>query len=416
MRQRTPLCSKLERMPYESARDLPSFVEMLQQVRSIKLLRFALPRNERQIARQLETQLHFLGDTVDRFYDALGPRNWIFHDSMSVQEIADLLEASTSPDEAERKLIDYYKSPETLQFMIPGLNIFEALRKRKHLVRRAQDDYLAGRYYACIHVLLSVMDGFVNEFESVRKGLHTRKAEELDARDSVVGHHLGLTRAHATFTRRKGATSDEPIYELYRHGIVHGTILNYDNDVVATKAWNRLFAVADWAKAKVKEQQPPKHEPTWRELFAQLADNARKERANKEWRPETVVPSDSSFETQPARVFCEQLLAYWRDQNYGRLATLVSKDIRDAYGRDMPRQVRNEYSSYSLASWELLKIDCSAPSVCLVEARLTLKTGDQKRAGLRLIYEDEAGEYVASSLPGAWRLMLWGPAAFLDEP
>jgi len=76
-------------MPYESARDLPSFVEMLQQVRFIKLLRFALPRNERQMARQLETQLHFLGDTVDRFYDALGPRNWIFHDSMSVQEIAD---------------------------------------------------------------------------------------------------------------------------------------------------------------------------------------------------------------------------------------------------------------------------------------------------------------------------------------
>jgi hypothetical protein len=403
-------------MPYESARDLPSFVEMLQQVRFIKLLRFALPRNERQIARQLETQLHFLGDTVDRFYDALGPRNWIFHDSMSVQEIADLLDASAGPDEAETKLIDYYKSPETLQFMIPGLNIFEALRKRKHLVRRAQDDYFAGRYYACIHVLLSVMDGFVNEFESVRRGLHTREAEELDARDSVVGHHMGLTRAHATFTRRKGATSDDPIYELYRHGIVHGTILNYDNDVVATKAWNRLFAVTDWAKSKVKEHQPPKHEPTWRELFAQLADNARKERANKEWRPETVVPSDSSFETHPARVFCEQLLEYWRDQNYGRLATLVSKDIWDAYGRDMPRQVRNEYSSYSLASWALLKIDHSAPSVCLVEARLTLETGDQKTAGLRLIYEDEAGEYVASSLPGAWRLMLWGPAAFLDEP
>jgi hypothetical protein len=158
------------------------------------------------------------------------------------------------------------------------------------------------------YVLLSVMDGFVNEFESARRGLHTREAEELDARDSVVGHHMGLTRAHATFTRRKGATSDEPVYELYRHGIVHGTILSYDNDVVATKAWNRLFAVTDWAKAKVKEQQPPKREPTWRELFAQLADNARKERANKEWKPETVVPSDSSFETHPARVVCEHLL------------------------------------------------------------------------------------------------------------
>jgi hypothetical protein len=403
-------------MPYESARDLPSFVEMSQNVRSIKLLRFMLPKDQRRTVKELETQLHFLGDTVDRFYAVLGPRNWIFHDSMSVQEIADLLDDSASPAEAERKLIDYYQNPETLQFMIPGLNIFEALRKRKHLVRRAEDDYFAGRYYACIHVLLSVMDGFVNEFVSARRGLHTREAEELDARDSVVGHHMGLTRAHATFTRRKGATSDEPVYELYRHGIVHGTILSYDNDIVATKAWNRLFAVTDWAKAKVKEQRPPKREPTWRELLAQLADNARKERANKEWKPETVVPSDPSFETHPARVVCEHLLAYWQQRNYGMLATLVSKDIRDAYGRDMPRQVRNEYSSYSLASWEMLKIDHTMPSVCLVEARLTFETGDEKTAHLRLIFEDATGEYVPSSMPGAWRLMVWGPAAFLDEP
>jgi hypothetical protein len=178
-------------MPYESAHDLPSFVEMSQNVRSIKLLRFMLPKDQRRTVKELETQLHFVGDTVDRFYAVLGPRNWVFHDSMSVQEIADLLDASASPAEAERKLIDYYQNPETLQFMIPGLNIFEALRKRKHLIRRAEDDYFAGRYYACIHVLLSVMDGFVNEFESARRGLHTREAEELDARDSVVGHHMG---------------------------------------------------------------------------------------------------------------------------------------------------------------------------------------------------------------------------------
>src|SRR5262249_15562979 len=122
---------------------------------------------------------------------------------------------------------------------------------------------------ATVHVLLSVMDGFVNEFESVRRGLHARETEDLNAWDSVVGHHMGLTSAHRTFTKSKGATSEEPVCELYRNGIVHGMLLDYDNDVVATKAWNRLFAVMDWAKAREKEQEPAKPQPTWREVAIQ---------------------------------------------------------------------------------------------------------------------------------------------------
>jgi hypothetical protein len=30
------------------------------------------------------------------------------------------------------------------------------------------------------------------------------------------------------------------VFELHRHGIVHGTLVNYNNPVVATRAWNVL--------------------------------------------------------------------------------------------------------------------------------------------------------------------------------
>jgi hypothetical protein len=403
-------------MPYESAHDLPSFVDMSQQVKSIKLLRFILPKDQRKAVKELEAQLSFLGDTVDRFYSVLGPRNWVFHDSLFVDEIAGLLDASASPEEAERNLIEYYRNPEKLELMVPAINAFQELRKRKHLVRRAQDDYLAGRYYACTLVLLTVMDGFVNEFEAVRRGLHAREAEELDAFDSVVGHHMGLTSAQATFRRSKGATSTDPVYELYRNGIIHGTLLNYDNEVVATKAWNRLFAVIDWAKTRAKERQPPPPQPTWRELFTRIADHARQERAYKEWKPKTLLLSDEGFRSHPVHPACEQLLTFWSQRNYGRIATLLSRSVQDAYGGSMPRQVRNEYSPYNLSSFELLKIDETAPAVCEVEALLAFDTGEQKAAYLRWIYEDDAGDYVASSLPGGWRLMVWGPAGFFTEP
>ncbi|MFE4492425.1 hypothetical protein ACFRKD_08185 [Streptomyces niveus] len=71
----------------------------------------------------------------------------------------------------------------------------------------------------------------------------------------------------------RSATREEPVYELYRNGIVHGSILNYDNITVATKAFNRLLAVADWAVARGKEEQHQAEEPaTWSSVGRQLKE------------------------------------------------------------------------------------------------------------------------------------------------
>jgi hypothetical protein len=72
--------------------------------------------------------------------------------------------------------------------------------------------------------------------------------------------------AHRTFTKSFKARIDEPVYDPYRNGIVHGNIINFDNRIVAAKAWNRLFVVADWADARRKQSVPEKPERTWREL------------------------------------------------------------------------------------------------------------------------------------------------------
>ncbi|MBK9343935.1 MAG: hypothetical protein IPN07_13140 [Dehalococcoidia bacterium] len=96
--------------------------------------------------------------------------------------------------------------------------------------------------------LIAVMDGFVNDFEpGERQGLHSRQPGEMAAWDSVVGHHMGLTHAMATFTKTIKKRVGDEVFELHRHGIMHGSVVRFDNVVVATKAWNMLFAVADWA-------------------------------------------------------------------------------------------------------------------------------------------------------------------------
>jgi hypothetical protein len=92
-----------------------------------------------------------------------------------------------------------YNDPEYLRFAIMRCNGFEALLKRKHLIEKAREDYFAGRYYSCIYLLLSIADGFVNEFEREHRGLHTRTSEELSAWDSPISHHKGIGSVHRIF-------------------------------------------------------------------------------------------------------------------------------------------------------------------------------------------------------------------------
>ncbi|MFI6021293.1 hypothetical protein ACIBCP_27145 [Streptomyces sp. NPDC051287] len=400
-------------MSYQSAHDLPSFVEMKRQLQGLRALSL-FSRKQRETVKDIEQQIKFLGDTVDQYYKVLGPRNWIFHDTLPITDIRALLDEHLDVGELEAALIALYNDPDNLRRMIAPLNQLPAMRKRMALINRADEDYFAGRYYACIHVLLSVMDGFVNEFETVRRGLHAREAEELHAWDSVVGHHMGLANAHRTFTKGKSATNEEPVFELYRNGIVHGSILNYDNVVVATKAWNRLFAAADWAQARIKEQKPPPEKPSWKELFTLIAKNEKITRANEAWQPSTLHAGESAFTEHPASVLVDEFLTAWVAKNYGRMAQAISTEVRQLHGNAMPRLVRLEYKDLDLTSYEVTAIDHTAPAVCLIAVALHFADGSQQTVNLRWLYEDADGQPIPASLLGVWRLRNWGPMTFMN--
>ena len=167
---------------------------------------------------------------------------------------------------AEQRLIEYYKTVERIEVPLGRLHRFDAMRPRIPLLVKALRDYEAGRYYSTVLVLLSVMDGFVNDLDAAnRQGLHARPEEDMVAWDSVAGHHLGLSHAHQSFIKGFYKTDTTEVTELFRNGIMHGTLVNFDNDVVATKAWNRLFAVADWADARQRRARPVEPTPALRE-------------------------------------------------------------------------------------------------------------------------------------------------------
>lgn len=398
-------------MPYASAADLPSFMELEEGLRAMHLFRWLLPRDQRGQPKRLRAERDRLVRIVDDFYEILGSRNWIFHDDLNVDSIEALL--GQPAEEAERDLIAYYQEPDVLRWMVSRLNGLDAMRPRLPLIRKALTDYQEGRHYSVVLVLLSVMDGFVNDFEpSVRKGLHARRPEEMDAWDTVVGHHQGLSSAHRSFTQPIKATSAEEVYDLKRHGLVHGNLLNFDNEVVSTKAWNRLLAVADWARAEIKRAKPKEPAPTWRDVGRQLLDNDQKKKANDAFIAHVLTEKDDAFITNEAYRSCEDFLSAWSRKNYGAMAAIFSNTHVKPGDRRAPRRVREEYDGHVLEAFAITALDFTASAVCEIAVTVTVN-GSTHTSKLRWIFEDDDGQVTPVGLPGAWRLMTWGPYMLL---
>jgi hypothetical protein len=398
---------------YPSARDLPSVADMLKQIQGMKLLTRFVARKQRAELVKLEAQVLELTEIVDKFYSLLGARHWIFHDDLNAEKVKAL--TTLDPDAAERAFIEIYRDPEALRYMIRRLSGLPAMRNRMELIEKARIDYQEDRFYATVLVLITVMDGFVNDLEPARRrGLHAREADDLAAWDSVVGHHMGLTNAHSTFTTSTYRTSSEPLYELQRHGIIHGTLLNYDNVVVATKAWNRLFAVADWARSLEKKNEPPKPEPSWRELFHQIGRNEAAKKALAEWRPKRVEADDPAFADEE---ICKRAYAYleaWKGRNYGVMASLISPTVAEDTPGKTAGVVRSEFDSWDIQAFAIRRADFEAAAVCEIDVELTV-AGQTRNARMRWIREAADGTLAMPNEDGTWFLYLWGAWAMLNR-
>jgi hypothetical protein len=400
---------------YASALDLPSVAELLTQIKGLKMITLFVGRKQRAQIKEVERLVREITSTVDQFYEMLGDRNWIFHDDLYVEKVTALVSSTADADVAEATFIEeQYRNAEWLSFMIGRLRGLPAMRLRIDLIRKAEADYREDRFYAVVLVLIAVMDGFVNDLDrGHRQGLHAREASDLAAWDSVVGHHKGLAHAHAAFTKSFKGTQTEPVYELYRNGIVHGNLTNFDNLTVATKAWNRLFAVADWARAREKQQKPTEPKPTLREVLGQVAENGRMKKLLDAWEPSRLTPGDPGFAEHSAYAAASAFFEAWQLKRYGLMVPFLPYPVQQSYGGAAPRQIRDLYQDRPLTSWRIEALDFVTCSVCETTAMLIVDAVESP-AHMRWLYgQVEGSEPVIFPDPGVWRLTQWGPEAFL---
>lgn len=424
-----------DEMTNQPIRDLPSLKNLLDNVQNLEdferllpILRPFLKHLGVKIddieatfteAKPLAAKVRELASIPDRFNKLFAARGWIIYDSLdvTVAQTAIAKAEAGDPDGAEQYLVDHYDG-DTVEMHLSRMIAVQAFRPRMGLALKALMDYREGRCHACVPVVLALLDGMINDLGP--RGFFA-EGVNLEAWDSIAAHSSGLAQLAKVLGAKRDNRTTDPIDIPYRHGVLHGMDLGYDNRIAAVKAWTALFAAREWAlKAERGELNAPprKPKPTWMELFRQIMENADNKARLDRWTPRSVrlgidIPStgapDAYGEGTPERKLAEFLTA-WERRNYGHMAERLSKMLtRDKTVGAIAGSLRTKYGGTLLKEFELISIRDQAAAITVVTTRLVYDdVGDEREETIevRMMNEDATGNPVVRGKPGGeWRII-----------
>lgn len=426
----------------DKIQDIPSFRKVVSDARNLEALKKAMPilrpglelmgSDTDQIDRALKeidgltASVEELITIPDRFNDHFASLGWIMYEEMDIQVAKTALEKADSGDSegAEAYLIEYY-NPETVQHKLRRMKHIEEFRRRMPLAQKALADYREERYHACVPVVLALIDGMVNELHLKARGKKlgiSAEAVNLEAWDSVSAHSKGLGQLVRVLMKGRNTTTAQQISIPYRHGIMHGMDLGYDNKRVAAKTWAALFALRDWA---IKAEKgaigplPPEKPPELLDVIHQILENQNDQKLLQQWRPRNIklgqdIPISGKPENyemgSPERLLVE-FLEYWQARNYGFMAQRCLSLKSGLKGPAKPRELNLAYSKRLLKAFEFEEIKDQAASVTVISTYLIYEDWGQeqkKSFSFRLINLDSEWEVQIRGYPGSkWFILNW---------
>lgn len=401
----------------QQIQELPSVVELKKQARALKAFGrlHKIPSTVAE-AQVIEKELARITGIVERFYKTLGDRHWVFSDALDLDEMEQILK-DNDPDQVEAELIAYFKKPNKLTNLINRLNRFPEMRPRLDLLRKAEVDYKEGRYYSTVLVVVSVMDGFVNDINPAkRKGLHAKQPQEMESEDCVASVLAGLPSVQSVFTKSVHKRIDDPLYEVERHALMHGMATNYDNEIIASKAWCILFAIADWASSKQIKTEPKQENSNIADSIKYILKVKKKNEISKklldQWTEHEV---DTTNPKQPDREIIrtlEEFCTAWVKGNYGRLSDFLPNYTHKSKGA-MAGEARELYAPNPITEFEIIAI--TRPAAARATATIRLKSVEHSwQASIPLARLNENSEAACEWEPGEWKVFKYGTAPFSD--
>lgn len=431
-------------MAGDRIRDIEKIQELIHMTDSVSQLAAALPDSSIKSGNESADSIEELNERIDElsrlpdnFNEHFIERGWMCYENLNVPVAIEAVKLANEGDMegAEKILVDYYDE-ETISHQLNVLKQVEGFtgkdfidpneakrsQSRWELARKALEDYVAGRYHASVPVVLALADGMVQQAHINATGEGGNLSAENvnhEAWNSIAGHSTGLEQLKDVIMKRRLKTRTAEIDIPYRHGIMHGMDLCYDNKLVAAKSWAFLFAAGEWAqKAQSDELAPPEQDgqdTTLRGVIEMMRETEQKKKKQKEWEArdpiigETVPASGSMDEYQEGTP--EHALVYhlqkWREGRYDLLASFFQQPNGAAEEIDI---VNGNFKHNDLKSFNLIEIQekSLARADIVVETCVDSLRGEvTEEKEVTLIRARDDGSPAMSKDDGKWTLPTW---------
>jgi len=398
-------------MSGKKIRDNPSFVKMDKMIKNIKNYDESLYEDQNFFKpfKNIE-EIESFQDVPDKFNEYFSDLGWVAYDHMSIPDMkkaVDLAEVGNL-EEAENSLINY--TDRILELFIARLESQDVFKKRYFFIWNAKIDYLKGRYYACIPIILMVIDGVVSDIGE--KGFFA-KGVDLEAWDSMAGHSTGLAKLKGIFYKDRKKTRTETINIPFRNGILHGRDLGYANKIVAAKCWAALFSVGEFIhskKAEYKDEEDTKAHTMDDDEFYRIMNLV------DEWKSRNLIvnedfkefgkPEDYDKGT-PERIMVE-FLHYWIEGHNLEMSNRGSYfPSKGKTRREKIEELRKYLNYKKLDHFKLLEITDTSPSATEIDVQLEFKDNDSNITKFTLIFEDDNSRpLLRSEKGGNWKVAI----------
>lgn len=304
-------------------------------------------------------------------------------------------------DEAEDHLIKYIS--ENLEFKIEMIKYVEEFISRQEFIQLAYEDYMDKRYYSCILLLFTIIDGVVvdcKEIEGNKGFFADGNDKNLYAWDSIAAHSTGLAKLQSLLYKNRGVTTTEEIDIPFRNGIIHGRDLGYNNKKVATKLWNTLFALRDGIIAMKNKDENSEEDFNFIKYILDLKLEEDEFELNmkhlNEWKPRKMIKgvdypeSGSSFDYEdktPERKVVE-FFEYWMSNNYGNVVKTITNDYLKEFSINniAGKLSRDAFNNKNLVSYKIIDITDDAAASSKITTELKIQKENKHVHGSNCIY------------------------------
>ncbi|MDR0913274.1 MAG: SEC-C domain-containing protein [Methanobrevibacter sp.] len=357
----------------------------------------------------------------DKFNQHFSSLGWIAHESMNFDIMKEAVKLADNGliDEAEDILVENIN--DSLDFILNMIKNIDIFKCRYHLITLAKEDYLNNRYYSCVLLLLTIIDGIVadcNEIDGNKSFF--ADGEEIYAWDSIAAHKSGLTEIRKLFYQNRGKTNKESIQIPYRNGILHGRDLEFNNKKIASKLWATLLALKDGIISIRNKSKTPKEEKQFNinDFMEEHAKNEKIKKYYAEWKPRKLKPkkdflingTSEEYEDNSPEKSLVEFFEFWKDKNYGKVAQkLMHIDYSRKPMGKLIYDLKNEiFDNNILISHEIVNITDDNIVSSNILVKLKIKTNNEekiKEIEFRMISEDENGEFLPQNCPNSnWKI------------